>query len=708
LSASPATVALIGNPNAGKSSLFNQLTGLRQKTGNFPGVTVDKKVGFCRLEDQIQVRIIDLPGTYSLYPKSLDEKVVLDILANPNSPDYPDLAVVVVDASNLKRNLLLFTEINDLGIPVILALNMLDVAQQSGLEVHTHLLKSELQVPMVEINARNGEGLTLLKQTILQTLNAGNHQGKAAYFEAQPHAPELINRIKKEFQLNNDYLALHYAHQYPKMGFLNPAQKTAIGELGHQHAFENSVLQARETIARYETIGHLITHSVTYSEKEEQSSFSSQLDQILLHRFWGYFIFFGILFLIFQAIFSWAQYPMDWIDASIASINGFLQERLPDSPLTSLLTDGLIAGMGGVLIFIPQIAILFAFISILEESGYMSRVVFIMDKLMRKFGLNGKSVVPLISGTACAVPAIMATRNIGSWKDRLITIFVTPLISCSARIPIYTILIALVVPEKKLFGLSLLNLQGFALMSLYLLGFGAALLSAWVMKLILRTGEKSYFIMELPTYKMPRWNHVGFTIVEKVRAFVWEAGKIIVAIAIVLWVLASYGPGNQMEQAEARVKRANSSLTPSALQNRIASQKLEASYAGHFGKWIEPVLKPLGYDWKIGIALITSFAAREVFVGTMSTIYSLGSHTEDDATIRERMHSEINPATGEPMYTPALAFSLLIFYAFAMQCMSTLAVVYRETKSWRWPLLQLFYMTGLAYLSAFLVYNAFK
>lgn len=708
MSASPATIALIGNPNAGKSSLFNQLTGLRQKTGNFPGVTVDKKVGFCRLDEQTQVRIIDLPGTYSLYPKSMDEKVVLDILANPNSPDYPDLAVVVIDASNLKRNLLLFTEINDLGLPVVLALNMLDVAKQSGLEVHTHLLKSELQVPIVEINARNGEGLDLLKQTIFQTLTAGNYKVNAAYFEAQPHAPELIDQIKTAFKLNNDYLALHYAHQYPTMSFLSPAQKTAIGELGHQHSFENPVLQARETIARYETIGNLITHSVTYSEKEEKKSFGNRLDQIFLHRFWGYFIFFAILFLIFQAIFAWAQYPMDWIDASIGSLNGFLQESLPDSPLTSLLTDGLIAGMGGVLIFIPQIAILFAFISILEESGYMSRVVFIMDKIMRKFGLNGKSVVPLISGAACAVPAIMATRNIGSWNDRLITIFVTPLTSCSARIPIYTILIALVVPEKKLFGLSFLNLQGFALMGIYLLGFAAALSSAWIMKLILRTGEKSYFIMELPTYKMPRWNHVGLTIVEKVRAFVWEAGKIIVAISIVLWVLSSYGPGNQMEEAEARVKRENSSLPPSELENRIASQKMEASYAGHFGKFIEPVLKPLGYDWKIGIALITSFAAREVFVGTMSTIYSLGNKTEDDSTIKERMHSEVNPATGGPMYTPALAFSLLIFYAFAMQCMSTLAVVYRETKSWRWPLLQLFYMTGLAYLSAFLVYNALK
>jgi ferrous iron transport protein B len=708
LPASSTVIALIGNPNSGKSSLFNQLTGLRQKTGNFPGVTVDKKVGLCKLDEQTEVRVIDLPGTYSLYPKSLDEKVVLDILTNPQSPDYPTLAVVVVDASNLKRNLLLYTEIRDLGIPVVLAINMLDVARQSGLVVHTELLKKELQVPIVEINARVGEGLGALKKTILQTLNGVHQQASTSYFIPNSNTPELIHQIKEEFSLKNDYLALHYAQQHQRIGFLSPEQKNRIDALCKEYAFGSQSLQAKETIARYQIIGDLLNKVVSTEGVEEKETFSTRVDQIILHRFWGYFIFFGILFLIFQAIFAWASYPMDWIDGSIASLNAFLQEKLPESPLTSLLTDGLIAGMGGVLIFIPQIAILFAFISILEESGYMSRVVFIMDKIMRKFGLNGKSVVPLISGAACAVPAIMATRNIGNWKDRLITIFVTPLISCSARIPIYTILIALVVPEKKLFGMDFLNLQGFALMALYLLGFAAALLSAWVMKLVLRTKEKSYFIMELPTYKMPRWDHVGLTILEKVKAFVWEAGKIIVAISIVLWVLASYGPGDQIQQAEARARQENTSLSPSELDNLIASEKLEASYAGHFGKFIEPVIKPLGYDWKIGIALITSFAAREVFVGTMSTIYSLGSETDDDSTIKNRMRSEINPATGEAMYTPALAFSLLIFYAFAMQCMSTLAVVHRETKSWRWPLIQLVYMTSLAYISAFLVYNTLQ
>jgi ferrous iron transport protein B len=429
------------------------------------------------------------------------------------------------------------------------------------------------------------------------------------------------------------------------------------------------------------------------------------LDKFFLHPVGGYVFFLAILFVMFQAVFTWATYPMDLIDGGVAALNDWLKGVLPESALTALLTDGLIAGIGGVLIFIPQIAFLFLFISLLEETGYMSRVMFIMDKLMRRFGLNGKSVVPLISGVACAVPAIMSTRSIGSWKDRLITILVTPLMSCSARLPIYTVLIALVVPEKNtLFGL--FNLQGVALFGLYLLGFFMALVSAWVMKVILQAKEKSYFIMELPTYKGPRFKHVALTIWNSVNAFVFEAGKIIVAISIVLWVLASYGPGDKIAQSEARVRQENPTLQGVELANKISAQKLENSYAGHFGHFVEPVIRPLGYDWKIGIALITSFAAREVFVGTMSTIYSMGGEVDDEnATIKNRMRAEINPATGKPMYDAALGFSLLIFYAFAMQCMSTLATTYRETKSWKYPLIQFGYMTALAYLSAFAVYQ---
>jgi ferrous iron transport protein B len=393
---------------------------------------------------------------------------------------------------------------------------------------------------------------------------------------------------------------------------------------------------------------------------------------------------------------------MDLIDGGIASLNDFLKSVLPESKITDLLTDGLIAGIGGVVIFIPQIAFLFAFISILEESGYMARVVVLMDKLIRKFGMSGKSVVPLISSMACAVPAIMSARTIGNWKDRLITIMVTPLMSCSARLPIYTILIALVVPDDKLFGL--FGFQGLALMGLYLLGFFSALVGGWFLKKILKTNERNFFVMELPTYKKPRWKQVGFTILEKVKTFVFEAGKVIVAISIILWVLASYGPGEGFSKAEERVTAQNVGLTTDQLEPKIAAEKLQNSYAGLFGKFIEPAIKPLGYDWKIGIALITSFAAREVFVGTISTIYSIGADDADDSTIKSRLKNEINPETGEPVFSVATSYSLLIFYVFAMMCMSTIAVVYRETKSWKWPIIQLVYMSVLAYVSAFLVY----
>lgn len=695
-------IALVGNPNAGKSSLFNQLTGLNQRTGNFPGVTVDKKVGICRLNHSVLAEIIDLPGTYSLYPKSPDEKVVLDILTNPADTEYPDIVVIVVDASSLRRNLLLFTEVKDLGIPVILALNMLDASQRAGQSVDLRKLQQQLQTPVVVINARTGEGLATLKNTVASQLEQ-KAITNGHFVAPDMYASGLINSIKQDFGVTNDYLAVHYAHQGKDLPFLKPDEKQQIELLRQKYGFQESLLQAKETIARYERIQTIMNVAVRETPQNGHEDLSTRIDKVLLHPVWGYLIFFSVLLLIFQAIFAWASYPMDLIDAGIAAVNEWLKSHLPESMLVDLLTDGLIAGLGGILIFIPQIAILFALISLLEESGYMARVVFMMDRLMRRFGLNGKSVVPLMSGVACAVPAIMATRNIDHWRDRLITIIVTPLMSCSARLPIYTILIGLVVPETKALGF--LNLQGVVLMGMYLLGFLAAIGSAYVMKLILQRQGRGYLMMELPAYRMPKWGNVGVTIIEKVRAFVLEAGKVIIAISIILWVLSSYGPANEMTQAEIRARQETVGSNETETANRIASYKLEASYAGHFGKFIEPVIQPLGYDWKIGIALITSFAAREVFVGTLSTIYSIGNDPENTDTIKERMRKETNPRTGSPMYTPALAFSLLIFYAFAMQCMSTLAVVYRETKGWKWPLIQLVYMTGLAYGSAWVVYR---
>ncbi len=696
-------IALVGNPNSGKSSLFNQLTGLSQRVGNFPGITVDKKTGVCQLDDSHSAEIIDLPGTYSLFPKSPDEQVVTDILLNSQDQWYPDLVVVVADASNLKRNLLLFSEVKDLGIPLLLVLNMMDVADKSGLQIDLATLQKKLDVPVLTTNARIGQGIKELKQQIVSTVSEKAPLGANHLFVDKLEFPnELTRDIREKFGLPNDYTAVQYAHQATDARFLDAAARRFIDELRQKHDFQSRKWQTEETLARYEKIRKIVSESVQ-KPPIVHTGLTAQLDKFFLHRIWGFIIFFALLFIIFQAIFAWAQYPMDFIDAGIAQFTGWLHQVLPEGLLTNLLTDGLIAGIGGVLIFIPQIAILFAFISILEETGYMARVVFITDRVMRTFGLNGKSVVPLISGVACAVPAIMATRNIDNWKDRLITIMVTPLMSCSARIPIYTILVALVVPDKAIWGI--FNLQGIVLMGLYLLGFLSAILSAWVMKLFLRLKGKSFLIMELPDYKAPRWGNVGLTIVEKVKAFVVEAGKIIVAISVVLWVLASYGPGDQVQEAENKVRQQLATATQTELEDQLAAARLEASYAGHFGKFLEPAIRPLGYDWKIGIALISSFAAREVFVGTLSTIYSVGSNSEDITTIQERLRSEVNPRTGKPMYTSAVAFSLLIFYVFAMMCMSTLATVYRETKGWKWPLIQLIYMTGLAYLSALGVYQ---
>ncbi len=695
-------VALLGNPNSGKSSLFNHLTGLRQKIGNFPGVTVDKKIGFCRVNADFEIEVIDFPGTYSIYPGSLDEQVVLEVLANPKNSDYPDLAVVVVDATNLKRNMLLFEQVSDLGIPCILALNMLDSALDLGIEIDSLRMSSILGVPVVEINAREGIGLEGLKLAIVNQLKEPQgHTNSEILDEANL---TVASWIEKEFELTNHYLAMQYLAQSQKLDFLGFDKQKKLQNLSREIQFDPDRFQSQDTVQRYRDIAETLSQTLSHSGVKKQS-FTEKLDKILLHKIWGYAIFLGVLFLIFQAVFALASYPMDWIDAGIGSLTDWLKSVLPESKLTDLLTDGIISGVGGVVIFIPQIAFLFILISLLEESGYMARVVVLMDKVIRRFGLSGRSVVPLISGMACAVPAIMSARTIGNWKDRLITIMVTPLMSCSARLPIYTIIIALVIPEQKVLGF--FGLQGLMLMGLYLLGFFAALLSGWLMKKILKSRERSYFVMELPTYKPPRWSQVGYTVYEKVKTFVLEAGKVILAISIVLWVLSSYGPGEEFEQAEAYVKAENPGLEGTSLENKLASYRLEKSYAGVFGKAIEPAIEPLGYDWKIGIALITSFAAREVFVGTMSTIYSIGA-VEDENTIKARMRKEINPETGGPRFDLPTSSSLLIFYVFAMMCMSTLAVVYRETKGWKWPVIQLIYMTALAYVAALVVYQLMK
>ncbi|HEY9044268.1 MAG TPA: ferrous iron transport protein B [Ohtaekwangia sp.] len=699
-------IALVGNPNSGKSSLFNHLTGLNQKIGNFPGVTVEKKSGSCTLLDGSVVEIIDFPGIYSIYPRSLDEQIVSEVLLDHHSANTPDKIVVVADATNLKRGLLLLTQVIDVGLPTMLVLNMMDLVAKAGISYDLQLLSKKLGVPVVPINARNGVGLEELKKQLAKPLPVPDKKIFSIWDDAQ--AP--VRELRQKLGVDNDYEAYLFLEQPQSLGFLSGERKNIVDTIRSAHKFFPGKFQGAETIQRYSFIQDLL-NEITLKAPTDQlwKKKSSQLDAILTHKVWGYLIFFGILFLIFQAIFAWATVPMDFIDSVFASLSQYIGTALPDGPLTRLLAEGVIPGLGGIIIFVPQIAILFAFISILEESGYMARVVFLMDKLMRKFGLNGKSVVPLMSGVACAIPAIMATRTIDNWKERTITIMVTPLVSCSARLPIFTILIALIVPDQKALGF--FNLQGLALMGLYLLGFIAAIGSAWIMKHLIRVKERSYLIMELPTYRIPKWSNVGYTILEKTKAFVLQAGKVIMAIAIILWVLASYGPGDTMSKAQEVVQEQtkNMRLTEQAFADRIAAYKLEHSYAGIVGKAIEPAIKPLGYDWKIGIALITSFAAREVFVGTIATIYSIGSvDGEDDATIKARMKEEVNPETGGARFTPAVGLSLLVFYTFAMQCMSTLAVVYRETHGWKWPLLQLTYMTVLAYVSAFAVFQIFS
>jgi len=695
-------IALVGNPNSGKSSIFNRLTGFNQHVGNFPGVTVDKKSGEVQLGPGSKAMIIDLPGAYSLYPNSADEKIVRDILLDPDDENYPQAIIYVADTANLERHLVLLTQIIDLGIPVILALNRIDVAKHEGIICQAQILEKKLGIPVVEVNGRTGAGIPKMKSILIDL----DHKMNDSFLPAGKLAPDLIREVKLATGQKSDYQSLLLAHHYQSLHYLSDQHKQALETIIKKNHFSSIRLQVDEIMKRYEKIQPLC-QKVLKSNGAGVESISDKIDRIITHKVYGSLVFFLLLFLIFQAIFSWAIYPMELIDRTITDFNLFLNASLPPGFITSLLTDGVITGLGGILIFIPQIAILFTLIAVLEEIGYMARAVYLSDSLMQKFGLNGRSMVSLISGAACAVPAIMATRNISNWKERFITIFVTPFISCSARIPVMAVLISFVVPNEYFLGF--INLQGLVMMSMYALGVITALSSAYFLKMIFKSNESTYLMMELPVYQWPHLKNITIAVFEKVKIFVLVAGKIILVISMILWALASFGPEEKMKEAEQSVlvSQAASEMSPEVLKNTIASKKLEASYAGHFGKFIEPVIRPLGFDWKIGIALITSFAAREVFVATMATIYKVGS-ADDKTTIIDRMREEKDPDTGLPFYTPAVSFSLIIFYALAMQCMSTLAVVKRETKSWKIPLYQFLYMTGLAYLASFITFQVMQ
>lgn len=693
----PLRVALVGNPNSGKSSLFNALTGLNQQIGNFPGVTVEKRTGKARLPDGREVEVMDLPGTYSLFPKSMDEELAVSVLTDPTHEDFPDLTLVVADASNLKRSLFLCTQVMDLRVPVVLVLNMVDLAQRKGLEISATALERELGVPVVPMNARKGEGIEALRAAL--AAKGGTAQGSIV--DMDRIETRTIRDIERVLRTNCAFASFIVANNLQNISYFNHnrEKREAIRDILELNQFDARKLQALESIERYrklsEIVGKVIRRVAAAPVREQP------FDRILTHRIWGYGIFLMVLFLVFQAIFTFASWPMAVIEDGFSLATAWLAERLPAGLFTDLLLNGVMAGLSGVVVFVPQIALLFAFIAILEDSGYMARVSFLMDRLLRPVGLNGRSIIPLISGVACAVPAIMGTRTIANWKERTITLLVTPLMSCSARLPVYTLLISLMIPPGKMVW-GVLSMQGLLLMALYMLGFVAALLAALALKWVLKSREKSHFIMELPLYRAPRWRNVGLTIIEKVKVFLHDAGKVIVAIAIVLWALSRFGP-SEPRQKLARQMVQDLSAHPAdslSIMRQYESLRLETSFAGILGKAIEPAIKPLGFDWKMGISLITSFAAREVFVGTMATLYSVGD-AEDTRSIREKMQEARNPETLKPVYRPAVCFSLILFYAFALQCMSTLAVVKRETGSWKWPLVQFMGMGALAWLASF-------
>jgi ferrous iron transport protein B len=689
-------VALIGNPNTGKTSVFNAITGLNQKVGNYPGITVEKKQGTCRLDRTTKAHIIDLPGTYSLNASSMDESVVIELLLNKNDKDYPDVAVVVSDIENLKRNLLLFTQIKDLEIPTLLVINMSDRMKSKGISIDIPLLEEKLKTKICLISTRENKGIDHLKSILLDYRLLSNakctdiKQIDEAYFEK-------LEKVFPDQSLYKLWLVITQDVNFAKLDRIKVEDAT---EYKTQSISNLKRLQQKETIKRYQYINQSLKE--TYKvDQSKATDYRSRLDRILIHRFWGYIIFFMILLTIFQVIFDWSSVPMDFIDESFSNLSEITKQTLPPGLFTNLLAEGIISGLGGIVIFIPQIAFLFLFISVLEETGYMSRVVFLMDRGLRKYGLSGKSVIPLISGTACAIPAVMATRNIENWKERLITILVTPFTTCSARLPVYLILISLVIPEGSFLGM---GYQGLTLMGLYLLGFIMALLSSALLNKLLKIQSKTYFVVEMPNYKLPLIKNVAITIFEKTKSFVVEAGRIILAISILLWLMASFGPGEDFNNAEEIVTNqpASQNYTSQELETEIASYKLEHSFIGILGKSIEPAIAPLGFDWKIGIALISSFAAREVFVGTLATIYSVGNEQEE--TLKNRMKSERRP-NGDLLFNLPTGVSLMLFYAFALQCMSTLAIVKKETNSWKWPMVQLFSMTLIAYLSALLVYQ---
>ena len=676
-------VSLIGNPNSGKSSLFNKLTRLNQKTGNFPGVTVEKKLGICEISKlasikSIEAEFIDLPGTYSLNPRNLNEEICIKHILNNNKKNQINL--IVIDSSNIKRGLFFASQIIELNAPSIIALNMIDIAEQEGIEIDSKLLSQQLKTPIIKINARKNIGIGNLKKTIFEIANNKKFKEIKLFSKKTICSDLKFQKTKEVLSSDNNQLCINKITNYRLLKNKSEELKNIIAKINIKK------IEAESHILRFKYINELYANCVKIMKNNKILKNTISIDKILIHGVYGYIIFFFILFCLFQAIFQFSAYPMDLIDQFFTKTSMIVKNNMSDNMVSNILSNGILPGLGGVIMFVPQIAILFFILSILEETGYMSRISFLMDKSMRKIGLNGKSIIPLLSGFACSIPAIMSVRNIEDKRRKFITLLIIPLMSCSARLPVYTLIISLVIPAKKIF--SIISLQGVIFLFFYLLGLIVSIFIAIIIDKTMKKNEnENKYILELPRYKQPDWSSVFINVLQKIKFFIVDVGKVIIFVSILIWMICSYGP----EKNNGKTKYFSNNIT------------LENSYAGIIGKKIEPIIKPLGYDWKIGISLITSFAAREVFVSTMATLYNVDN--DENATLMQKMKNYKNPETNKIYFTLPVGISILMFYVFALQCMSTLAVMYKETGSWKLPALQFILFLTLAYLFSLISYQ---
>ena len=670
-------ILLVGNPNVGKSTIFNLLCNKNQKTGNYAGVTVASHQG-TYIHQGEEVEIVDLPGSYSIYPTSEDEAIFTKYLIEEQEK-YSGV-IYIADALNLKRSLLLFQQIKDLGIPVLVVLNQMDLAEKRGLLIDSKKLETLIGNRILKTNAKANIGIEEIRNAIR---NNEFSVSDKAFFDIPSENLGLVFKISRQINETNFYKVWTLIAADTYLGKLESV-KTQLNQEDRKCMVPKR-LQVQETIRRYQQIDGYMSQIIS-KKPQFKELLTEKLDKVLVHPILGYLVFALILLMIFQSVFFIAEYPMNWIDGSFAWLSQFTKTHLPEGPINSLLSDGIIPGIGGIVIFAPQIGILLYFLYLLEDSGYMARVIFLMDRFLRPFGLNGKSIVPLVSGTACAIPAIMSTRNIENVKERLITILITPFMTCSARLPVYSIIIALIFSDETIWGI---QYKALALFAMYFLGFVTALISAFILKYFIKNKGKTFLVMDLPAYKMPLWTYDFKLVLGKVWEFITGAGKIILAVSVILWVLSYFGPKDEKQLFQ--------------VQSEV---KLENSYLAKIGRQMEPAIAPLGYDWKMGVGILSSFAAREVFVGTMSTLYSLDDEAEEQ-TVIEKMKADVKP-NGEKVFNFATGISILIFYAFAMQCISTIAVVYRETKSWKWTAIQLVFMSGLAYFVSMIAYQILK